>query len=116
MKIDVFYWTPEMFTPSAWFKMPAKIFLDRDGVVQRTLAQSQSLAFSPPPCTEVSRVLSKALAGTHEVVRRARRGELFYAQSVLDELRSNMATLDAWIDAPAGPHGSNWRSVSVARC
>jgi predicted nucleotidyltransferase len=106
VKIDVFYWTPEMFQPSAWFKMPTKIFLDRDGLVQRTLAQSQSLAFSPPPCAEVSRVLSKALAGTHEVVRRARRGELFYAQSLLEQLRSNMATLDAWMLGfePAGPH------------
>jgi hypothetical protein len=51
------------------------------------------------------RVLSKALAGTHEVVRRARRGELFYAQSLLDELRWNMTRLDAWIQGfePAGP-------------
>jgi hypothetical protein len=106
VKIDVFYWTPEMFKPSAWFKMPTKIFLDRDGLVQSTLAQSQSLAFSPPPCAEVSRVLSKALAGMHEVVRRARRGELFYAHSLLDELRSNMVRLDSWIlgREPAAPH------------
>lgn len=97
VKIDVFYWTPAIFTPSAWFKLPASIFLDRDGLVQRTLAESQSLVFAPPPCAEVSRVLSKALAGTHEVVRRARRGELFFAHSLLDELRSNMARLDAWI-------------------
>lgn len=106
VKIDVFYWTPQMFKPSAWFKMPTKILLDRDGLVQSTLAQSQSLAFSPPPCAEVSRVLSKALAGIHEVVRRTRRGELFSAQSLLDELRVNMARLDAWILGfePAAPH------------
>lgn len=97
VKIDVFYWTPEMFKPSAWFKTPARIFLDRDGLVQRTLAQSQSLLFAPPPCAEVSRVLSKALACAHEVIRRARRGERFYAHSLLDELRSNMARLDAWL-------------------
>lgn len=97
VKIDVFYWTAEMFKPSAWFKMPTTIFLDRDGVVQSTLARSQSLAFSPPTCAEVSRVLSKALAGMHEVVRRARRGELLFAHSLLDELRSNMARLDSWI-------------------
>jgi hypothetical protein len=106
VKIDVFYWTPEMFKPSAWFKMPTKIFLDCDGFVQSTLAQSQSLVFPPPPSAEVSRVLSKALAGLHEVVRRARRGELFYAHSLLDELRSNISRLDSWILGcePAAPH------------
>jgi hypothetical protein len=106
VKIDVFYWTPEMFKPSPWFRMPAKIFLDRDGLVQSTLAQSQSLAFGPPPRAEVSRVLSKALAGMHEIVRRARRAELFFAHSLLDELRSNMVTLDSWIQEfePAAPH------------
>jgi predicted nucleotidyltransferase len=106
VKIDVFYWTPEIFRPSAWFKLPTEVFLDRDGVVRTTLAQSQSLTFTPPPGAEVSRVLSKALAGTHEVVRRARRGELPYAQSLLDELRSNMTRLDAWIVGfePSAPH------------
>jgi hypothetical protein len=97
VKIDVFYWTPEMFKPSAWFKTPARIFLDRDGLVQSTLAQSQSLAFPPPSSAEISRVVSKALAGMHEVVRRARRGDVFYAHSLLEELRSNMTTLDSWI-------------------
>jgi len=97
LKIDVFYWTPEIFKPSAWFKLPAKVFLDRDGMVGRTLSASQALSFPSPSPVEVSRVVSKALAGTHEVVRRARRGELFYAQTLLDELRSNMIRLDAWI-------------------
>jgi Streptomycin adenylyltransferase len=97
LKIDVFYWTLEIFRPSPWFKMPAEVFLDRDGLVRRTLAESASLTFASPPAAEVSRVLSKALAGTHEVVRRARRGELVVAQSLLDELRSNMVRLDAWL-------------------
>jgi hypothetical protein len=105
VKVDVFYWTPEMLKPSPWFRMPARIFLDRDGLVQSTLTQSQSLTFSPPSGAEVGRVLSKALAGAHEVVRRARRGELFYAHSLLDELRSNMVRLDSWILGfePAAP-------------
>ncbi len=97
LKIDVMYWTPNIFRPSPWFRMPARVFLDRDGSVRSVLAQSQSLTFSPPPGAEVSRILSKALAGSHEVVRRARRGELCFAQSLLDELRANMTRLDAWI-------------------
>lgn len=97
LKIDVFYWTPAIFRPSPWFRMPTKVFLDREGLVKSVLAQSQSLTFSTPSSGEVSRILSKALAGVHEVVRRARRGELYFAQSLLDELRSNMARLDGWI-------------------
>ena len=105
LKIDVFYWTPEIFRPSPWFRMPARVFLDRIGVVQDVLSRSQSLAFPAPSPDEVSRILSKALAGTHEVVRRARRGELHFAHSLLDELRFNMARLDGWILGlePAAP-------------
>jgi hypothetical protein len=110
LKIDVFYWTPAIFTPSPWFGMPAKVFLDRDGLVQSVLAQSQLLTFSPPSPHEVSRILSKALAGAHEVVRRTRRGELHFAQSLLDELRSHMARLEGWIQGfePSAPHELKW--------
>jgi hypothetical protein len=102
---------------SPWFKLPATIFLDRDGLVQSTLATSQRLTMSPPPNTEVSRVLSKALAGAHEVVRRARRGELFFAHSLLDELRSNMTRLDAWLIGfrASGPHRTSSSAAASAR-
>jgi hypothetical protein len=105
LKIDVFYWTASTFSPSPWFRMPAQVFLDRDGYVRTVLDQSQSLTFPAPSRDEVSRILSKALAGVHEVVRRARRGELFFAQTLLEELRSNMTQLDAWIQGfePAAP-------------
>lgn len=97
LKIDVFYWTPESFVPSPWFKLPAKVFLDRAGTVQGVLDASESLTHGRPPDAEVSRVLSKALAGAHEVVRRARRGEVHYAQTLLEELRAHMTRLDMWI-------------------
>jgi len=106
LKIDVFYWTRAIFTPSPWFRMPAQVFLDRDGLIASVLAQSVALEFGPPAAAEVSRALSKALAGLHEVVRRTRRGELYYAQTLLDELRSHMAKLDGWIQGfdPVAPH------------
>jgi predicted nucleotidyltransferase len=105
LKIDVFYWRPDSFKPSPWFKYAAKVFLDRTGIVERVLDGSRSLAHPPPPDEEVSRVLSKALAGAHEVVRRARRGELCFAQTLLDELRAHMTRLDLWIQSvePAAP-------------
>lgn len=97
LKIDVFYWTPETFTPSPWFKLPAHVFVDRTGLVQRVLDASRSLTHVRPPDGEVSRVISKALAGAHEVVRRARRGEVHYAHTLLDELRAHMTRLDMWL-------------------
>ncbi len=97
VKVDVFYWTPEIFRPSPWFKLPSKVFLDRNGLVREVLERSQALTFSPPAGAEVGRILSKALAATHETVRRARRGELFYAQSLLEELRGFTTRLDAWL-------------------
>lgn len=39
-------------------------------------------------------MLSKALAAAHEVVRRVRRDELLFAQSLLGELRSSMIRLE----------------------
>jgi hypothetical protein len=119
LKIDVFYWTPESFGPSPWFGLPATVLVDRDGLVERVLDQSRSMAFSPPSGDEVSRVLSKALAGAHEVVRRARRGQLFFAQSLLDELRSNLARLDRWargrdVSSPEDVRSTGTLSVPVA--
>jgi hypothetical protein len=45
------------------------------------------------------RVISKALATAHETLRRARRGELFYAQSLLEELRVYMLRIEDWTRA-----------------
>ena len=104
-KVDVFYLSTEMWRPSPWLKFPAKICLDRTGAVRDVIERSTKLPFPPPSSQEVSRVLSKALAGAHEVVRRLRRGELFFAQTLLEELRFHMIRLEDWIRAadPSGP-------------
>jgi len=106
LKIDVFYWEPATFIPSPWLKFPARVFLDRTGLVREVLDRSASLAFPPPSADEVGRILSKALAAAHETVRRARRGELFFAQNLLEELRQYLMQLDTWMhrwepEAPA---------------
>ena len=90
-KIDVFYWSTDAFRPSPWLKFPAAIVLDRTGIVSSILKESASLQFLAVPVAEVSRLLSKALAGAHEVVRRIRRGELLFAQSLLEEPRMRLS-------------------------
>lgn len=105
LKIDVFYLDAAAFAPSPWLRLPIRVFLDRTGQVRDVIARSQQLPFPRPTGREVSRILSKALAGAHEVVRRVRRGELLFAQALLSELRDHLSQLDRWLHAsvPAGP-------------
>lgn len=39
----------------------------------------------------------EGLAAAHETYRRAQRGELFYAQTLLDELRQHVMQADDWL-------------------
>lgn len=41
--------------------------------------------------------ISKGLAAAHETYRRAMRGELLYAQTLLDELRQHIMQADDWL-------------------
>jgi predicted nucleotidyltransferase len=105
LKIDVFYIDAATFSPSPWLRFPTRVFLDRSGQVHEVIARSQQLEFPRPTSREVSRILSKALAGAHEVVRRIRRGESLFAQALLSEMRDHMSQLDEWLHrtVPAGP-------------
>ena len=99
LKIDVWYISTSMLQPSPWLKLPVNILLDRTGAVREVVERSARLPFPPPTDSAVSRVLSKALTDAHEVVRRLRRGELFFAQSLLEELRFHMIRLEGRICA-----------------
>ena len=104
-KIDVWYLSTETLRASPWLKLPVKILLDRTGSVRQVVERSSRLSFPPPSDAEVSRILSKALAGAHEVVRRLRRGELFFTHTLLEQMRVHMVRLEDWIDqhAPSSP-------------
>ena len=41
--------------------------------------------------------ISKGLAAAHEVFRRTRRGELVFAQTLLDEFRFHIIQADDWL-------------------
>lgn len=97
LKIDVFYWNVETLQPSPFLRFNANILFDRTGQIQDLLHQSALLTFPPPEVTEVSRVISKALACAHEAIRKTKRGELFYAQSLIESLRSYMIQMEDWL-------------------
>ena len=94
-KIDVFYHNRATLRPSPWYALPTTILYDPQGVLRDLIALSQPLKFE----TDLDRIdwlLSKSLAAAHETYRRAQRGELMYAQNLLDEFRLYMVQMDDW--------------------
>ena len=95
-KIDVFYISLAEFRPSPWYSLPTEVLYDPRGLVKDTITKSEGLAFAIPE-DEIDRSVSKGLASAHEAYRRLRRGELFFAQSLLDNLRHYMIQADDWL-------------------
>ena len=95
-KIDVFYISLTEFRPSPWYSLSTRVLYDPRGLVKDTTTKSKGLAFAIPE-EEIDRSVSKGLASAHEAYRRIRRGELFFAQSLLDSLRHYMIQADDWI-------------------
>lgn len=98
IKIDVFYWNADEVNPSPWFNLPSTILLDRDNALKSFLASCAGMQFDKPANNEISRIISKALACAHESLRRARRGELYYAQSMLERVREYLVQMEDWIN------------------
>ncbi|RWK44303.1 nucleotidyltransferase domain-containing protein [Mesorhizobium sp.] len=95
-KIDIFYYDATALTPSPWYRLPIKILHDPKGIVADLVKRSEGLQFTVEE-DDVDFSISKGLAAAHETYRRAMRGELFYAQTLLDELRHHMMQADDWL-------------------
>ncbi|MBY5357696.1 nucleotidyltransferase domain-containing protein [Rhizobium leguminosarum] len=96
LKIDIFYYSASAFLPSPWYRLPIKILHDPRGVVADVIRRSDGLQFIVPE-TDIDFSISKSLAAAHETYRRVRRGEFFYAQTLLDELRLHVMHADDWL-------------------
>jgi predicted nucleotidyltransferase len=95
-KIDIFYYDASTLAPSPWYRLPNKILHDPDGVVADLMKQSTGMPFTVRE-DDLDFSISKGLAAAHETYRRAMRGELFYAQTLMDELRHQMMQADDWL-------------------
>ncbi|OHV79006.1 nucleotidyltransferase domain-containing protein [Rhizobium sp. LCM 4573] len=95
-KIDIFYYDASTLAPSPWYRLPIRILHDPDGIVAELVEHSQGLSFSVSE-DDIDFSISKGLAAAHETYRRAQRGELFYAHSLLDELRQHIMHADDWL-------------------
>lgn len=96
-KIDVFYLSLASFRPSPWYSLPTDVLYDPKGVVADIVSRSRNLPFDVS-AEEIDRSVSKGLASAHEAYRRIRRGELFFAQSLLDSVRHYMVQADDWLN------------------
>lgn len=96
-KIDIFYYSLEALSPSPWYRLPIEIAHDPRGIVAALVERSRDLAFMIDPL-DVDYSISKGLAAAHEACRRFSRGEVLYAQTLLDELRQQMMQSDDWLN------------------
>ncbi|TCU10032.1 hypothetical protein EV132_12223 [Rhizobium sullae] len=95
-KLDIFYLDATELTPSAWYRLPTIILHDPEKIVADVVDRSKGLTFVLT-VDEIDFSISKGLAAAHETYRRAKRGELFYSQTLLDELRQHMMQADDWL-------------------
>jgi predicted nucleotidyltransferase len=95
-KIDIFYLNQAHLAPSPWYTLPIRILHDPSGVVASLLERSKEERFDVSE-DDIDFSISKGLAAAHEAYRRAMRGELSYAQTLLDELRHHVMRADDWL-------------------
>jgi hypothetical protein len=92
-KIDIFYYSADTLHPSPWYTLPVKILHDPDGILADLVDRSKGLEFEISE-DQVDHAISKGLAAAHEAYRRIHRGELLYAQTLLDEFRYQIMRAD----------------------
>jgi predicted nucleotidyltransferase len=90
VKVDSFYYKKVDLKPSLYLKEETKIIYDPHKIVEKVLHESQTLSYHlTEEDFEIWR--GKFFAHMHEVYRRVKREELYYALSSLDMLRWSIA-------------------------
>jgi hypothetical protein len=92
-KVDIFYISADGLRPSPWLALPIRALHDATGTIEAARANSAGLDASAEPI-QIERVLGKTISYAIEVARRVARGELVYAQSLLDGLRNRIVALE----------------------
>lgn len=90
VKVDSFYYKKDDLKPSLYVKEETKIIYDPHKIVERVVHESQTLSYQ---LTEENFEIwrGKFFAHMHEVYRRVKREEFYYALSSLDMMRWSIA-------------------------
>jgi predicted nucleotidyltransferase len=86
IKVDVFFYTTGKIEPSIWFK-GIKILHDTGGLLNELLNKSNEYQYQVSR-EDVIRWRGKVFSYIHEVYRRVRREEYYYALTMMNNLRS----------------------------
>lgn len=92
LKVDAFYYSTKQLWPTVWLQN-IKIVHDTDGLMLELSERSRDLTYQPG-IEDIESWRNKFFAYVHEIYRRVRRGEVYYALRCLDNLRLSMIT--AW--------------------
>lgn len=90
IKVDSFYYRPHDLKPSIWLK-EIKVVHDSKGILKNVIEESMKLTYEPTK-EEIELWRLKFFAYLHEVYRRVRRKEYFYALRAVDYLRWSVVT------------------------
>ncbi|XXM71276.1 nucleotidyltransferase domain-containing protein [Lysinibacillus sphaericus] len=90
VKVDAFYYKQEDLRPSHYIKEETQIEYDPYGIISAVREESKELYYEPA-LMELELWRSKFFAHLHEVYRRVKRGELYYALHSLDMMRWTVA-------------------------
>ena len=96
-KVDIFYVTTDGLRPSPWLALPIRVLHDATGTIEAARASSTVLNVSADP-VRIEQLLGKTTSYAIELARRVGRGELVYAQSLLDGLRNRIVTLEDFLE------------------
>jgi predicted nucleotidyltransferase len=86
IKVDIFFYTAEKIEPSIWFK-DIQILHDTDGILNELLNKSNDIKYQVSR-EDVIRWRGKVFSYIHEVYRRVKREEYYYALTMMNNLRS----------------------------
>ncbi len=85
IKADIFFYTQDMISPSAWLK-DIRVVKDFDNFIFKIKEQSKQLEFGND-YTNVENDISKYFATAHECFRRIKREEYLYANVLLQTMK-----------------------------
>nr|WP_239587426.1 aminoglycoside 6-adenylyltransferase [Bacillus pakistanensis] len=113
IKVDCFYYRQEDLRPSVWLQN-SKIALDRNGIMAEIQKKSKNVVYTPT-VEEVEFWRTKFFAYIHEVYRRVKRDEIYYALKCLDSMRL-LITTGWYMDAGFQPNGlGDWAKIEGKR-